>query len=356
MNYDLKLELRYQSLSILKYLKAPFLKFSPTKEVSIDEYLKKNKSASIQNFEENESYILTLLNGRVWSSNGTVITEDNILISEINRTLLKEKRNSVFYQKSVINPQIKTGVAAIVAQPAGNVYYHWMIDILPRIELLKKADEFDSIDYFVFNEIKYPFQKETLKIFGIPENKIIEVKNLWNYHFQFDKLIFPSFTSELNRATYFTIKTLEKYIYPKQKTSQGKQFYKKIYLSRSKAPNRKLLNEQEVLCLLKAEGFYEIFPEEYSVIEQAEIFANAEVIVGVHGSAFTNIAFCKPATKVIDICAPEWVNDCFLEITKLRGLVYIRITGNQFLGIKGIDKGANISLHDSKIKFLMEQV
>jgi len=35
--------------------------------------------------------------------------------------------------------------------------------------------------------------------------------------------------------------------------------------------------------------------------EQIELFSNANCIVGLHGSGFANIAFCKPGTKVIEL-------------------------------------------------------
>ena len=36
-------------------------------------------------------------------------------------------------------------------------------------------------------------------------------------------------------------------------------------------------------------------------IDQVQLFANAESIVGLHGGGFANIAFCKAKTKVIEL-------------------------------------------------------
>ena len=33
---------------------------------------------------------------------------------------------------------------------------------------------------------------------------------------------------------------------------------------------------------------------------QVEIFKNADIIIGAHGSAFANLAFCKPEIKLIE--------------------------------------------------------
>jgi len=38
-----------------------------------------------------------------------------------------------------------------------------------------------------------------------------------------------------------------------------------------------------------------------SVLEQIELFSNADVVIGTHGAGLANILFCKPNTKVIEI-------------------------------------------------------
>jgi capsular polysaccharide biosynthesis protein len=54
--------------------------------------------------------------------------------------------------------------------------------------------------------------------------------------------------------------------------------------------------------------------------EQVAIFANADVILAPHGAGLTNLTFCKPSTKVIEIFN-----------TKFKGQVhafYFRISSN----------------------------
>ena len=41
--------------------------------------------------------------------------------------------------------------------------------------------------------------------------------------------------------------------------------------------------------------------EELSFIEQINAFKNADIIVGGHGSAFANLAFCKANTRLVEI-------------------------------------------------------
>ena len=40
---------------------------------------------------------------------------------------------------------------------------------------------------------------------------------------------------------------------------------------------------------------------ELTFTKQIEIFNNANLILGLHGAGFANIAFCKPGTKIIEL-------------------------------------------------------
>jgi hypothetical protein len=64
------------------------------------------------------------------------------------------------------------GRALILAATGGESYYHWMMDVIPRIELAKKSGfKLESFDHFVVNGMTKPFQQETLQALGIPLEK-----------------------------------------------------------------------------------------------------------------------------------------------------------------------------------------
>lgn len=83
-----------------------------------------------------------------------------------------------------------------------------------------------------------------------------------------------------------------------------------IYISRRNqhAHNDRLLeNEREVEQLLAARGYAIVKPGKLSFAMQAAIFRHARVIVGQHGSAFGNLIFARPGTKVIDLMPLDWI-------------------------------------------------
>ena len=60
-----------------------------------------------------------------------------------------------------------------------------------------------------------------------------------------------------------------------------------------------------------------------SVRDQIDHFAAADIIVGIHGGALTNLVFAKPGVRVLEIFAPTYVKHCFWAITdSIDGAVY----------------------------------
>ena len=47
-------------------------------------------------------------------------------------------------------------------------------------------------------------------------------------------------------------------------------------------------------------------PSSLSVADQIEVFSQAEIVVGPHGSGFANMVFASPQAKMIEIKSPRW--------------------------------------------------
>lgn len=345
-------EIKYLALRLLKFfIKLPNL---PTKIVS---YKDKRVADNfyVHRTSLNDFKIFEIRNANIWGNNGTVIVQNKYYITEINRKLPSSRRNPIFYQHSLITPNHIKGTVALVASIAGNVFYHWMIDILPRLIELQNYENYNKIDFFIINKISNQFQIDTIAKLGIPQAKIIEVNNLFDHHFNVDLLIFPSFTSQFNKSSLLTIKHLQNAF--GLNNSLRINFSQYIFISRRGGNNRILLQEEEIYSVLKTKGFERFYAEDYTIQNQINLFKNAKVIIGPHGSGFTNIVFCKPQTIIIDICAPEWINDCFKSICELNHLYYHRIIGikHQFHKKNEI-KNADILLDLQNFITILEQI
>jgi capsular polysaccharide biosynthesis protein len=102
---------------------------------------------------------------------------------------------------------------------------------------------------------------------------------------------------------------------------------KRIYISRAKASKRKLLNEAELTAILSRYGFRSVELESMKVADQIRLFASADIVVGPHGAGLTNLMFCRPGTKVIELFSPNHMHTCYPVISNHMGLDHYYLVG-----------------------------
>ncbi|UNU24521.1 tetratricopeptide repeat protein [Microcoleus vaginatus] len=296
--------------------------------------------------ESPKTFVAQIPNGRVWivpqenywliCKAIAVITPDNYLLADVSRDYPgflpgcekhDVRKHSVFQLESF--PPLKQidGSVAVLSGLSGNVYFHWMVDVLPRIELLRHSGrDLAEIDWFLVNSCQHQFQRESLRILGIPEEKVLESDRL--PHIQATELIVPSFAGYLGWPSGWAMDFLRreflKGIIP------SSRYPKRIYISRSKARYRRVLNEEDVVEVLEQFGFVSILPESMSLAEQIAHFYHAEVIVAAHGSGLTNTIFSRQGTKVIELVSPHYISHYYWGSSQYLQLEHYFLAGEAF--------------------------
>ena len=180
----------------------------------------------------------------------------------------------------------------------GGNFYHWLTWVVPRICMIEKAGyNLKDFDKIAINYLGFGFQRELLELLGIPKYKIIGT-NPYGSVLRAKTLVTASLPNNLHTPKIVTDSLREKFLKPE---CIDESMPKKIYLSRNKSASRFVLNEDEIYLYLQKLGFTIIYAEDYTFVEQVKIFANADVIISQHGAGLTNLSFCKPNTKVIEI-------------------------------------------------------
>jgi len=215
------------------------------------------------------------------------------------------------------------GRALILAATGGESYYHWMMDVLPRIELAKKSGyKLESFDHFVVNGIAKPFQRETLQDLGVPLEKCC-VFGKRKTAYLCEEAVLPSLPGRMGSPPPLTVKFLKSSF----SASPGKGA-ELLFVGRGKGDRRPLVEGEEIWAGLEKLGFAQIEPEKMSVAEQARAFRSARVVVGAHGAALANLAFCRPGTHVIELFTPHYVNPCYRNLSLAAGLLHGAVIGN----------------------------
>lgn len=293
------------------------------------------------------TFIVTIPGGRGWIAPQksdwmichaiAILTPDECLLGDLSRNYPwylpgcqnhNQRKHPLFTQEQM--PALKQfeGTVAVLSSLSGHVYYHWMIDVLPRLKILQAAGfEWENIDWFVVNSSAQAFQRETLQTLNVPSEKIIS-SDQYPY-FQAQQLIVPSFPGHLDWVPQETIQFLRStFLTPRTNIASADP--KRIYISRAKAKYRQVLNEADVIGVLEKWGFTIISLEALGVAQQAALFNHAQVIVAPHGAGLTNLVFCQPGTTVIEFFSPRYIRSDYWMISLELGLNHYYLTSESF--------------------------
>ena len=200
-------------------------------------------------------------------------------------------------------------------------YWHWLFDILPRLLMLEDVGKNAEKIYI---QKKYPFQQETLKLLGLlSDERIINCDKI--PIISASRLVVPCHQIAGGREfPNWVCQVLRERILS-HITDNQKVMRRRIYVSRRSARFRRVLNEEEIIELLKQYGFITVMLENLAFIKQVNLFRNAEVVVGASGSGLANLVFCPAKTKVIELF-PSSTTDANFRLSRTMDLDYYFLT------------------------------
>ena len=272
------------------------------------------------------TFVARIPQGRVWGRYGASLTPDDRLLAETAREFGRTaEQNSIFQQLKLVAARPVRGRVAVLATAGSDVYFHWMFDLLPRWRLLQLAGESAAVDRVVLDHQALPFQLESLAAIGLPPEKIIVARDHWHFHVKADELVIPALPAPLDSVSGWSCEFLRQTFLPAAPADTAPR--RRLFISRRQAASRHLVNEEEVLAVLRPLGFEICLLEGLSIRHQAALFASAECIVAPHGAGLTNLVFCRPGTQVVDLFSPNWVNPCYWILSQHAGLSYRYLIG-----------------------------
>lgn len=267
--------------------------------------------------------VFSLLDGRVFGCGPTVITACDCALLDVSMEWAPF-HGEVYRQWKLPAPRLIDGPVLVLAGMPGSNYGHWFHQMLPRLHLAESAG-YKTSDFaaFIINS-GAPFIAESLRLLGIPVDRCISTAP--NLHFQGKQLIVPSIPSPGNPSPWvaeYLRKSFWPFVQIPNTTSP-----KRLFISRSRAASRRIANEDKLLPLLDEKGFSVICLEDLLLQHQIELFANADVVCGVHGSGLTNVFFCKPGSTLIEIYHPQFPEICWWSMASISCVHYFYMLGD----------------------------
>lgn len=206
----------------------------------------------------------------------------------------------------------KVHVATAINEWSNN-YFHWFTEVLPRIYFLKT--QIPEFSILIPSNYIADFQLTSLKLLNVPfiyfeGMAILRKIYLPGRQAPYSAHYNPKFIKELATKIKSRIDL---------SFDQGPY----IYITRRKAQIRKILNENEVLKILKDFSFCIIEFESLNFMQQVSIAHNAKVLMGMHGAGLTNMMFCNPETCIYEFSLEgEYMDKCYYTLADACDLKY----------------------------------
>lgn len=284
-----------------------------------------------------ESYVLPVKNVRYIGNNGLccILPNGEFLIEMSSWWDERIKSQPYYFQKFYTGhrfnkKRIKEPCISLLSYWWHN-YYHWVHDVLCRFHIV--LQEIPEIMKILVPAGLAEWQLKSLDMLGVSRDRMIFQAHDSIAICEECLIIPPPSTTARDHpaATQWLNATLRKKIL----TTSDHKSPNKIYISRSKAKSRRVINENDIWEVLKEAGFEKVCCEELSFLEQAAFFANASVIVAPHGAGLTNMIFAPPTTKVVEIFPKGFYNTCYYSMANALGFEYTYFSGDQIYNNDG---------------------
>ena len=278
-----------------------------------------DSAATPEEWTEPATFVASIPGARVWSSRGIVLTAHDQVVRESSRATPAE--SSPVFGKIWLCPVKKLrGTVAVVAGRNPNSFYHWMLETLPRLELLRLAGV-DADHYFVGQDT-FAFQRRTLDMLGVPADRTIGNTSR-KTHIQADciALAAPTGSRQMEHTPMWVVEWLRRKFLTQ---APAKEATGRLYVAKR---SRGVTNEAELVSLLESRGFRTLYLEDLPIEEQTACFANAEVVVAAHGAGLTHIVFSRAGTTVIELFSPDRIGPCFWNLCHQLNLVHVSVVG-----------------------------
>src|ERR1700689_2754019 len=266
-------------------------------------------------------FVASIPKGRSLYDCGVVISPDHRLLADVSwQDLVRGEslplHHAAMYKICLPPIQHIAGSVAVVASVRPNNYFHWMFDILPRFEILRRSNLVP--DFYLINT-ETSFQKESLQALNIPMNRTLSPT--MHTHIEAEELIVPSLPGPVFGATpqASTCTFLRSAFLPKDRTPAP---HRRLYITRADAKERRVINEAEIRKELLGHGFEIVSLTGMPFLQQVKLFSEAGIVVGPHGAGFANAVFCPPGSVLIEFMPPGHQTENFKRVARFSGMEY----------------------------------
>lgn len=230
-----------------------------------------------------------------------VASADMQLSTYAARPLLDHGKNIAVFEDTSDFRKINISAAFSLLGNGDFNYYHWLIELLPKLFLYQNQQDVDDLVVLAPTQVlETPQLLEALELVNfrkfpvrfVAPGESVQVDKLWWLPSEnlsvFNKRAGLSYSAKDFLFSPVILNQFRDEIIAKVKNISTSS-PKRIFLARP--PHRRPYNEEEVFAVFKRYGFEKVRPDLLSFAEQVSIFQNSEAIAGPTGAAWTNLLF-----------------------------------------------------------------
>lgn len=198
-------------------------------------------------------------------------------------------------------------------------YFHWFCDVLPR--LYQVLDRLPLDVRFIVPDHLEDWKIKSLAAIGINRDRMVSYDG--RVPWTLEELYYAppiAMTGDIDKES---MKWVQSRLLSCPNVDIPTQYGPKIFLSRKKSLRRRIVNEGALVQFLITKGFQVLYAEDHALEAQISIFTGAQFVIGPHGAGLTNVLYCKPGTKILEIFNSSIIRRCYWSLSTALDLKYV---------------------------------
>ncbi|PPQ39238.1 hypothetical protein CCS01_01590 [Rhodopila globiformis] len=274
-----------------------------------------------------------VLNDAIVAGQGSVVSASGKLLRESAVEFLNHGRTPDQFQTagdgqftlSTAPEQHISTPSLLVKRPWWRNYGHWLVDgaaLLATLSAITLPTDWQVVVGLQENPAMRKVVRDTVALLA-PNVPIVEQPDnaVWTFsllHYVTPVHVPPLFKLPLARNNLRAL--LIRQFHPAHAP-------RRIYVARSAPIGRRIVNESDLIEICRRRGFEVVFPEKLTVCEQASLFRNSEIVVGVKGAALTNTIFSPNSLGMIVLSPGTFTDPFFWDLAGQANIDYTEIFG-----------------------------
>ena len=183
-------------------------------------------------------------------------------------------------------------------------YYHWLIELLPKLEHLVDRE----LPLLVSEDVLRIASFQTALSLVAGQRQVIPLRKGRLYRVARLLHINSPILCPFNLKPGYAVEVADFVTRPSALAFLRRRLMtgldvpegaERTRLFMGRKSHRRSYNQDQIFAVFVRHGFRMVFMEELSLIEQRQAVANAEMIAGPTGAAWTNLIFARPATRCL---------------------------------------------------------